>query len=89
MSLGATGRDIRRMVVRQACAPVLAGTALGVVAACRAEPFIREFLYEVQGRDPRAYAIVAALLLATAALAVWLPARRAGRVDSAVVLRAQ
>jgi putative ABC transport system permease protein len=54
-----------------------------------ATPFLRGFLYGVTAADPVTLAGATALLIATAFLASWLPARRASRVDPTVALRAE
>lgn len=89
LSLGARARDIQRLVMWDATRPVLAGIALGVAGAYWAEKFLTTFLFGIQPRDPFAYSVVIAVLLTTAMLAAWLPARRAVRVDPATTLRAQ
>jgi uncharacterized membrane protein YccC len=72
------------MMIRQGLPPVLIGLALGLIAAFWTGALLQQFLYEVEPRDPRVFAVVAALLIVTALLAVWLPARRASRLDPAV-----
>ena len=89
LSLGARGRDIQRLVILGACRPVVLGILLGVAGAWWAEQFLATFLFGIQPRDPAAYAVVVAILLTTALVAAWLPARRAVRVDPAATLRAQ
>jgi hypothetical protein len=59
------------------------GTAIAVMASRILSPY----LYGVRASDPATYAAIIALLIATSILASWLPARRAGRVPPAVVLR--
>ena len=89
LSLGARARDIRRLVMWDATRPVLLGIILGLAAAYWAEKFLTTFLFGIEPRDPTAYSIVIAVLLTTAMIAAWLPARRAVRVDPATTLRAQ
>lgn len=89
MSLGARARDIQRLVIWDATRPVLVGIALGLAGASWAEKFLATFLFGIEPRDPLAYSVVIAVLLTTAILAAWLPARRAVRVDPATMLRAQ
>jgi predicted permease len=86
---GATGGTVRRMMIRQGLPPVLLGLALGLIAAFWTGALLQQFLYEVEPRDLRVFAAVAAIMIVTALLAVWLPARRASRLDPAVVLRAE
>jgi ABC-type lipoprotein release transport system permease subunit len=68
---------------------VLIGVLAGVVLAWWAGKFLQTFLYQVDARDPWTLALVALTLVVTAAAAAWFPARRASRLDPAVVLRAQ
>jgi predicted permease len=88
LTLGATARDLRRAVVGTAVRPVIAGAAAGLVVAWWAAQYLQSFLFEVDARDPWTYALVALVLVATAVVAAWLPARRAARTDPASVLRA-
>jgi putative ABC transport system permease protein len=87
MALGARPRDVVRMVVRQALALSLAGVVLGIGAGLALARVIRTILYGISPTDPLTLAAVSVVLLAVAALASWLPARRAARVDPVVALR--
>jgi predicted permease len=89
LSHGATSLDIQRLVIAQACRPVLVGLGVGLAVAFWAVTFLEQFLFQVEPRSGWAYLSVAAVMTATAVLATWLPAWRAGRVDPVVVLRAQ
>ncbi len=88
LALGARGRDVAWLLARGGLAPVAAGLAAGVPLALAGGRAARALLYGVSPADPRAALAGAGVLLATAALACWFPARRAGRVPPAVVLRA-
>lgn len=77
------------MIIREALGPVTAGVALGIGGAIWAADALQVFLYRADARDTGTIALVAAILLVTAAVAAWLPARRASRVDPASVLRSQ
>jgi predicted permease len=87
MAIGATARDVVRGVLRDGLRPVVAGLAIGLVIALLSSHLIAGVLYGVSARDPIAVASAVAVLLATATVAVIVPARRAARVDPAVVLR--
>jgi putative ABC transport system permease protein len=81
IALGATPAQVVRMVVRQGAFLALAGVAAGVTAAFALTRYLRSLLYEVSPNDPGAFGAMAALLLAVAVAASWVPARRAGRID--------
>jgi putative ABC transport system permease protein len=87
--MGATAADLKRLVRREALVPVCIGAALGLIAAYWLAQFAQGLLYQTDGRDPRLYLIVAGVLVATALVASWLPARRVAATDPATVLRAQ
>ena len=87
LTLGATTRHVSRMVVQSAVKPILVGAAAGLVVTWWAARFLQAFLFEVDARDPWTLALVVVVLGATAIVAAWLPARRAGRTDPADVLR--
>lgn len=89
LALGATARGLQRHVVRSSLTPVLSGAGAGILLAWWAGKFLQSFLHQVDARDPSTLIGVAALLLLTAMLAAGIPARRASRVDPAVVLRQQ
>ena len=87
MALGADLGNLRRMVLRQGMAPVLAGLAAGIVAAIFAGRLIRSLLFGISAHDPITFAAVALVVAAVATLACYIPARRAMRVDPMVALR--
>jgi putative ABC transport system permease protein len=87
VALGATPRDIRRLVLSSGTAVVGAGLGAGIVAALAVGRLMGSVLYEVSPRDPAALALAAATLAAVALAAHWLPARRAARVAPVEALR--
>ncbi|HMA24895.1 MAG TPA: FtsX-like permease family protein, partial [Gemmatimonadaceae bacterium] len=87
VALGATTASVTRMIVRHTLIGVAFGVALGGLAAILVSRVLAPFLYGVTARDPVAYFGTFAFLAAISALASWLPARRAGRIEPAVVLR--
>ncbi|HJR58654.1 MAG TPA: ABC transporter permease [Vicinamibacterales bacterium] len=87
LALGAQASQVRRMVVAQGMALALVGVVVGLAAAFVLARLITTFLFGVTARDPLVFAGVPALLAGVALLAVWLPARRASKVDPLVALR--
>jgi ABC-type antimicrobial peptide transport system permease subunit len=87
MALGATGRSVLGMVVGRGLALTGVGLAPGLALAAVGTRSMKTMLYGVDALDPSTFAGVAALLCGIAALACWMPARRASRVDPIVVLR--
>jgi len=87
MALGARGRDVEAMLVRQGAAFALAGIAVGLVAAFALTRFLASLLYGVGATDPLSFVATALVLLAAALGASWIPAHRAARVDPMVALR--
>jgi putative ABC transport system permease protein len=87
LALGAQPVAVRRMVLRQGMMLTAWGLALGLAAALAGAYLIRSLLYGIDPSNPLTYAAVGALLLVVAALASWLPARRAARVPAIAVLR--
>ncbi len=88
-ALGASPGDVVRLVLKSGLTLAGSGIALGLVLAVIGTPRMRDLLYDASPRDPLVYATVALALLAAAALASLVPARRAARVDPAGALRAE
>ncbi|MDX2152891.1 MAG: ADOP family duplicated permease [Bryobacteraceae bacterium] len=89
LALGATTESIQRWVIVTALRPVLIGITAGLSAAIAAASLIRGLLYGVTPFDPLSATAVIALLLACSALASYLPARRAARLDPMAALRCE
>ncbi|HVN02966.1 MAG TPA: ABC transporter permease [Bryobacteraceae bacterium] len=87
MALGAQSGDVLRLVLRQGAKLALLGVALGLGGALALSRLLGSLLYEVHATDPVTFAAVAAGATAVAALACYLPARRATAVDPAHALR--
>jgi ABC-type antimicrobial peptide transport system permease subunit len=68
---------------------VLAGVAIGIAGALALTRVMRNLLYQIEPNDPLTLLAVSLLLVATALLACWLPARRAARVDPMEALRCE
>jgi putative ABC transport system permease protein len=89
ITLGAQRGQILSMVVGQGLRLALAGIAVGIAGAFALSRILAKFLYGVAATDPMTYAAVAALLLAVAVLASYIPARRATRIDPITALRCE
>ena len=88
-ALGADGRSILQLVVRQGMRVVLLGLLLGLGGALAATRALQNMLFGVNAFDPLTFLLVAALLAAVALLACVVPARRATRVDPMTALRSE
>jgi predicted permease len=89
MALGAGPGDIARSVVGRGLKLTAIGVALGAAGAQAVSRLMTSLLFGVKPSDPATYVIVAAVLLATAVAATYIPARRAMRVDPMAALREQ
>ena len=89
VALGAQASELRRMFVRQGLLLAGIGTALGMIAAAGLTRLMSALLFGITALDPLTYAIVPVFLLAAAALASYVPARRATSVDPVEALRAE
>ena len=87
MALGAQPAEILRLVLAQGLRLAGAGAAIGVAASLAAGRLLRQELFHVSAFDPLTFAAMAALLVAAALLASYVPARRATRVDPIAALR--
>lgn len=89
LALGATPRDLIRLVLRRGIALAAAGMVSGLAGALGLARFLQSLLYETAPHDPWVLGGVSLVLLAAAALACVLPARRATKVDVAKLLRSE
>jgi putative ABC transport system permease protein len=89
MSLGARRLDVLRLVVRQGLVLAGIGIAVGLAGAFALTRLLSSLLYGVNATDPLTFAGVTALLAAVAAVASFLPAWRATRVDPVTALRCE
>lgn len=89
MALGGTARAISRLVLAESGRMLALGFVVGLAGAFAAGRAMRNLLYGVQPMDPMVLAAVAAVLAAVALVAALVPARRAQRIDPAVVLAAE
>ena len=87
MTLGADGREVMKLVLRQALKPVVIGALVGVIGCAAVSQVLSNVLYGMGSHDPIAFVGVPLFLLCIAFLASYIPARRAVRVDPVVALR--
>lgn len=89
MALGAGRGEVLKLVMREGLAPVLIGVAIGLPAAIAGGRLITSLLFGLTPADPLTICVATLLLLAVAALAGYLPARKASRVDPMIALRCE
>jgi macrolide transport system ATP-binding/permease protein len=89
MALGAQPGEVARLVLGQGMVLALLGAVLGLMVAFATGRLLANQLYGVSATDPVVFAGVLALLAAVSALASWLPARMAARVDPMIAIRAE
>ncbi|HVW03445.1 MAG TPA: FtsX-like permease family protein, partial [Vicinamibacterales bacterium] len=89
MTLGAQSRDILRLLLHDGLRPVVIGLVAGLVLAFIAGRLVQRALYGVSGHDPIAIIAAVVVLLAAAVAAIFIPARRAAKIDPARMLREQ
>ncbi|HLY18608.1 MAG TPA: ABC transporter permease [Bryobacteraceae bacterium] len=87
MAIGASQGQVLRIVARRALLLIGSGTLIGLIVALFAGRFLQQILYGVQPTDPLTLAIVLLLMLSIAAVACWIPARRAIRINPVTALR--
>jgi ABC-type antimicrobial peptide transport system permease subunit len=87
MALGASRRDVRRLVLGHTVWLVALGAALGTPAALALARLVSGLLYEVEPYDPVVFSTNLGVLACVALVAGYLPARRAARVDPLSALR--
>ncbi|MGB6482198.1 MAG: ABC transporter permease [Candidatus Acidiferrales bacterium] len=87
IALGAQQKDVQWLVIGQGARIVLIGVASGLLVSVGVTRLLKNFLYGVTANDPATFISAAVILTAVAAVACWIPARRAMRVDPMVALR--
>ena len=87
MALGARAGDVLSLVLRQGLSLVVMRIVIGLMGAVWLTEAMKSLLFGVSPNDPPTFATVSALLLAVAAAATYIPARRATKVDPMVALR--
>jgi predicted permease len=89
MALGARGRDVMKLVIREGMWLVLIGVVIGMAASLAVSRLLKSFLFGLSAADPMTFGIIPLLLAAVALLACYVPARRATKVDPMIALRAE
>ena len=87
VALGARSRDVLTLVLGQGLRTILVGIAIGLVGSLAITRTLQSLLFGVTATDPVTFAAVILLLVTTALLACYIPARRAAKVDPMVALR--
>jgi predicted permease len=89
IALGASQRDILRLVIRQGMALALTGAAIGLAGALALTRLMQSLLFGVNATDALTFGSIPLLLILSALLACYVPARRAARIDPMVSLRSE
>lgn len=89
MAIGAARTEVMAMVMRQGLALVLVGGGIGLACAFGVAQLIRGVLYGASAIDPVTFVVVPLVLTVVAALAIWIPARRAAGVDPMLAIRSE
>jgi putative ABC transport system permease protein len=89
MALGARGGDVVRLILRHGLLMVLVGTVVGALGALELTQLMQSLVFGMSASDPLTFAVVALVLLLVAALACYIPARRASRMDPLRALRVE
>jgi len=89
LALGAGRGDVQWMVLRESLWMVDAGLMVGIPAALAVTQLVRQALYGIEPNDPASFVGAGALMVVVAAVAAWIPARRAARVDLIRALRCE
>lgn len=89
MAPGADARSVVNLMLRTAMSSAGVGVVIGTIGGVLAVRLLKAFLFNVRPLDPGAFAAAAAMLVLVAAVAAYLPARRATRVDPLSALRAR
>jgi ABC-type antimicrobial peptide transport system permease subunit len=87
LALGAQSHQVKNMVVSQGMLLAIVGVIVGLALSYYLSRFVSSFLFGVEAHDPLVFVGVPIVLSLVALVAVWLPARRASRIDPIIALR--
>jgi putative ABC transport system permease protein len=87
MAMGATARDIVKLVYSQAMGPIAVGLMTGLAGSFSVNRVLKSQLTQVSPTDPATLVVASSVLISAAVVGCWIPARRALRVDPVVALR--
>src|SRR5205814_877639 len=87
MALGAEGKTVLWMILREGFVMIAAGTVLGFLLALATGKIVSAILFQVSSTDPFAFTIAPVVLMTAALIATWLPARRATKISPMAALR--
>jgi ABC-type antimicrobial peptide transport system permease subunit len=87
IALGAERADVIHVVMRRGVLLAIAGVVVGLALALLASPALSALVHGVGLADPLTYCLVSTLVLSSALIASWLPARRAARIEPTVAMR--
>lgn len=87
MAMGATPMDVLRLVMKQGMVQTGIGLAAGTALGLAVSNLLAGFLFRVETKDPFVFATIITVLVVTAALACWIPAKKATSVDPLVAIR--
>ena len=86
-ALGATSRDVLKLIVGQGMLLTGAGMAIGIAGTLGLTRLMKSLLFDIKPTDPTTIAVIALLLGSVALVACWIPARRATKIDPMIALR--
>jgi ABC-type antimicrobial peptide transport system permease subunit len=89
VAIGADKRTIEKLFLREGLSLTLLGIVLGLLGAVGMSRLVKNLLFGVDALDPVVFCAVPLVLVATATLAVWLPARRAASVEPVIALKTE
>jgi putative ABC transport system permease protein len=87
MALGATPGDILKLVIRQGIVYVLVGLAIGLAAALAMTRALESLLYQIKATDPITFVVAVLVLIGVAVVALYIPGRRAAKLEPMDALR--